>query len=171
MFRTLLLLLFVLVIGTPAQAQKRWPGPFPVDVLSVLDGDTVEVRFRDGPCGKGPCPGSELSVRILGIDAPEVHRCGTGRRGQSSSGGASCAMCDAEWQLGKQAFAVTKGLVSNRAARVTDLRPDKYGGRIVANLEVFDGGAWVQVAKTLLDANLAVPYAGKKKTKLWCVKQ
>ncbi len=57
-----------------AQDRSKWPGPFPVDILAVLDGDTVEVRFGDGPCtagGRGaPCPGSVLALRLAGIDTP-----------------------------------------------------------------------------------------------------
>lgn len=156
----------------PAQAAprgSRWPGPFPVDVLEVKDGDTIDVRFRDGPCGRGPCPGAEMLIRVLGIDAPEAHRCST--KIKAASGGLSCAACPEEYALGRQALAFTKRFASEGdAARVSDIRPDKYGGRVVATFEVFRGGAWQSLGAALLTANLAVAYDGGKKTKPWCQK-
>jgi endonuclease YncB( thermonuclease family) len=149
-------------------AKARWPGPFPVEVLSARDGDTVEVRFVDGPCGRAPCPGQETLVRILGIDAPEVHRCGQSRAGQRASGGQSCASCDAEWQLGKQALAELERLLKGRAARVGQISPDKYAGRVLGALEVFADGGWRSAADHLRQKGLAVSYDGGRKTKPWC---
>jgi endonuclease YncB( thermonuclease family) len=157
------------VPGAAARETRRWPGPFSVDIVAVLDGDTVEVRFRDGPCGRGPCPGQVMSVRLLDIDAPEAHRCGA--RG-ARSGGQSCAACDAEHRLGRQALAFTRDLVEGkgqpRPARVVAGRPDKYAGRIVAALEVLDAGRWRSVGAALIEAGLAVPYDGRAKQKPWC---
>jgi endonuclease YncB( thermonuclease family) len=149
-------------------AKARWPGPFPVEVLAARDGDTVDVRFVDGPCGRAPCPGQEVLVRILGIDAPEVHRCGQGRMGQRASGGHSCAACDAEWRLGKQALDELGRLLKGRAARVSQISPDKYAGRVLGRLEVFADGGWRAVADHLKEKGLAVAYGGGRKTKPWC---
>ncbi len=165
----LIVMLLLALWPTSAEAARgRFPGPFPVEVLAVRDGDTVEVRFRDGPCGRAPCPGQELLVRILGIDAPEAHRCGQSRAGQRASGGSSCAACEAEWRLGRSARAELDSLLQGAAARVSDIRPDKYGGRIVANIEVLSGGSWRSAADHLQERGLAVAYDGGRKSKPWC---
>jgi micrococcal nuclease len=157
----------------PAQAasRSRWPGPFEVKVLDIKDGDTVDVQFGDGPCGRGPCAGAEVLIRILGVDAPEAHRCRAGKRGQAASGGKSCAACDAEHQLGRRALAFTRDLVEGRPARASLMRPDKYGGRVVAKLEVLKDGAWLSVADALLSEELAIAYDGGAKTKPWCARR
>lgn len=152
--------------GLAARELRRWPGPFRVEVLEVLDGDTVEVRFAEGPCGRGPCAGQVLAVRLLDIDAPEAHLCRS--RDRARSGGQSCAACDAEHRLGRQALAFTRDLVEGRAARVSAGRPDKYHGRVVADLQVLMDGAWISVGHALLHHDLAVPYDGRRKSKPWC---
>lgn len=171
MMRALILLILLAASpGAVARETRQWPGPFPVDVLAVLDGDTVEVRFRDGPCGRSPCPGQVLSVRLLDIDAPEAHRCGTrhDHRTTARSGGQSCAACEAEHRLGLEALAFTRDLVEGRAARVSAGRPDKFAGRVVARLQVLRDGAWIDVAEALKRAGLAVAYDGRRKSKPWC---
>lgn len=153
-----------------AASPRRAPGPFRVEVLDVLDGDTVEVRFMEGPCGRLPCVGQQAAIRILNIDAPEAHACRS--RSRARSGGASCAACPAELALGKRALAFTRDLVEGKghppAARALNVRPDKYHGRVVAGLEVLQDGAWVSVGDALIEAGLAVPYAGRAKSKPWC---
>jgi endonuclease YncB( thermonuclease family) len=147
-------------------AARRAPGPFRVEVLAVLDGDTVEVRFMDGPCGRLPCIGQEASIRIVNIDAPEAHACRS--RSRSRSGGASCAACPAEHALGQQALAFTRDLVVGQATRTLNVRPDKFHGRVVAELQVLKGGTWLSVGGALIKAGLAVPYDGRAKRKPWC---
>lgn len=49
--------------------QEVLPGPVPVEILSVLDGDTVSVKARVW-IGSNV----ETSVRIAGIDAPRNQR-------------------------------------------------------------------------------------------------
>lgn len=165
----LMALMLVSVAGSASAAPRStWPGPFPVEILAVRDGDTVEVRFIDGPCGRGPCPRQELLVRLLGIDAPEIHRCRRGASGQAASGGASCAACDAEWQLARKAVAAVRQMTAGKAVRVAAIRPDKYGGRVVGRLEVLSAGRWVSVGGELTSQGLAVAYDGGKKIKTWC---
>ena len=47
---------------------------------------------------------------------------------------------------------------------VTDYTWDKFGGRILGKVSI--GGN--DVATTLINANLAIPYYGTKKTHSWC---
>lgn len=160
--------MILVAFGLSAEAAPRGhaPGPFRVDVLSVLDGDTVEVRFAEGPCGRLPCIGQEVAIRILNIDAPEAHRCRSSSLARS--GGRNCAACDAEHDLGQQALTFTRDLVKGRAARTLNVRPDKYHGRVVADLEVLKDGGWISVGAELVRSGLAVPYNGRTKLKTWC---
>lgn len=153
--------------AAPAGSRVAWPGPFRVETLKVKDGDTIEVRFIDGPCGRGPCPGQILAVRVAGVDAPEAHACGPRLRERSS--GASCAACPEELELGAKARAFVRDFVQPaRPARVVAARRDKYGGRIVAGFQVFKDGQWADLGQALLGAGLAVPYDGGGKLKPWC---
>lgn len=114
-------------------------------VVKVLDGDTVkfEVDFLPKELG------NVLSVRVLGMDTPEK---------------APRAKCVQEAELGKKATEFTKQAVA--AARKIDVQLkswDKYGGRVLGNI-VLDGK---DLTKMLIDAGLARPYFGEKKSD-WC---
>ncbi len=68
--RTLVLALVALVLGALPRAVlagERLVGPLPAEVISVIDGDTLEVRVHIWL-------GQDIStrVRLAGIDAPEL---------------------------------------------------------------------------------------------------
>lgn len=163
-------------VASAGAAGAKWPGPHPVELIAVKDGDTVDVRFRDGPCGRGPCPGSEASIRVRGIDAPEVHACHQAGADKSGRGKAqSCAACDAELVLGRQAAATARQLLAGAAVRVRDIGPDAYNGRYVATIEVMSGGAWRSYADLMTAKGLAVAYDPQAsgsyvKSKPWCAR-
>lgn len=166
-------ILVAMAVLSPAKAAGApWPGPHPVEVLRVLDGDTVEVKFLSGPCGRGPCPGSVALIRVRGIDSPEVHLCRTGfkpGRGKSQS----CAQCPEELRLGQEARAEADRLLGHGAAvRAREIGPDAYNGRFVARLEVISGG-WQDYGAVMIAGGHAVRYdpaADKSfaKAKPWC---
>ena len=69
------------VKDTTALRRAALPGPYPAEIVSVLDGDTFEARVRIWF-------GQEITtlVRIRGIDAPELKgRCGDELRGAQAS--------------------------------------------------------------------------------------
>lgn len=114
-------------------------------VVKVLDGDTVkfEVDFLPKELGKN------LSVRVLGMDTPEK---------------APRAKCEKEAALGKQATAFTTKAVAEAKVVEVQLKSwDKYGGRVLGNI-LLDGK---DLTKMLVDAGLARPYHGEKKSD-WC---
>lgn len=131
------LFLILLFISLPAHANYKWK------VTDVVDGDTINIEMRKLP--------KELSmkVRVYGIDTPEH-----GWR----------AKCDSERELAKQAKEFTAKLI-NDAKKVyfTDVKWDKYGGRIVAKVFV-DGN---DLSQMLISNGLAKPYFGDKKSS-WC---
>lgn len=162
------LLLAMATLGPAKAAGIRWAGPFQVQVTRVLDGDTVEVLWISGPCGRGPCPGSITLVRLRGIDTPEVHEC----RGQARQ---SCAQCPEELARGREAKAEAERLLRGSVAvRAREIGPDAYQGRFVARLE-FTHGGWTDYSTTLLQAGLAVRYEPEadgsfRKLKPWCAR-
>jgi micrococcal nuclease len=124
----------------------------------AFSAEFLEMReFRGNVCYDGdtcyvlapslPEPLQKMSVRILGIDTPEI-------RGD----------CDKEKALAKQGR-----VVANREFREAetiefrDLKWDKYGGRILSNVYL-DGQLYSQ---KLIDAGLARAYDGGTK-KGWC---
>lgn len=107
------------------------------------DGDTCTFTFPTLPAVFG----SRLSVRLVGIDTPEMH-----------------GHCDRERALARQAHQLTESLLTRaRQIEITDLSRDKYfrlDARVMA-----DGQ---DISQALLTAHLAVAYNGGTKTVRWC---
>lgn len=164
----LILALFTILLPPFANASSRhiqWPGPYTVTVAAVLDGDSIVVAL-DGDCPFGCREGIGgkpiITVRIAGIDAPEIHAC----RGEPHP---SCAACPEELALAQRAKAEAVALAGGAGAvRIADLSPDKYSGRIVGDLQIKRAGEWVSLGAEMLRQGLAVPYDGGKKSKPWC---
>ena len=153
-------------LTAPAHADERsvrapWPGPFAVEQIYVRDGDTVDVTFKEGPCGAGPCAGQELAIRLAGIDTAELKMCGG--RVQPS-----CAACPAEVAAARMARNQVIYWLNGAQLRVANIRPDKYSGRVIGDLQVLRDGVWQSTSQMLLASGHAVLYSGGKKTKPWC---
>lgn len=164
------LLVVLLVCGLPVRGiasdrHIRWPGPYTVTIAAVLDGDSVVVEL-DGDCPFGCREGASgkeiITLRLAGIDAPEIHTC----RGEARS---SCAACPQEMALARQAKTAIKDMTHGvDAARIAALSPDKYSGRVIGDLQVRRGDIWLSIADELLKGKMAVPYDGGRKSKPWC---
>jgi len=124
---------------------------------TALAADIQLREFRGNVCYDGdtcyinanflPEPLSKMSIRILGIDTPEI-------RGK----------CDEEKELALKAreFA-NKVFREAKLIEYKDLDWDKYGGRLLTNVYL-DGKLY---SKMIIDAGLARPYDGGTK-KGWC---
>ena len=131
--------------GAQAGAQDRLAGPVPAQVLSVIDGDTIEVR---AVIWLGQVV--RTRVRLAGIDAPEL-------RGK----------CARERALAERARAYLLARVGgeDRAwVRLRDIRYGKYAGRVLARVETAGGE---DLGRGLMAAGLARPYAGRARVS-WC---
>ncbi len=119
-------------------------GPVRAHVVRVIDGDTarVEARIWVGQT-------ITTSVRLAGIDAPEI---------------GSHAHCDFERGKADDAKAYLESLIGDRDVQLTDIRNDKYGGRVDARILLADGR---DVSELMLKQNLAMAYGGGRKTP-WC---
>ncbi len=128
-----------------AGAQDRLAGPVPAEVISVIDGDTIEVRAL---IWLGQVVSTR--VRLAGIDAPEL-------RGK----------CARERALAERARAYLLARLGgeDRAwVRLRDIRYGKYAGRVLARVETAGGE---DLGRGLMAAGLARPYAGRARAP-WC---
>lgn len=115
-----------------------------VKVISVHDGDTFKIDIP----GEAAVFGKGISVRVYGIDTPEL---------------ASKKIC--ERALALRATALTQKLVNgSKMINLLNVRRDKYF-RLLADVEI-DG---VLLRSSLLKAGLGSEYYGAKK-RIWCEK-
>lgn len=118
------------------------PGPIPAEVIKIVDGDTVKVRAHiwvDQTV--------EISVRLRGIDAPELYR----------------PKCAAEKALARTAKAsVAASSPVGSTVTLSDITRDKYGGRVVASVTTSDGET---LAARLLAQGQAIEMGAPKP---WC---
>ncbi|MCS6925922.1 MAG: thermonuclease family protein [Candidatus Binatia bacterium] len=135
-----------LTAGTTTQAGERIGLPA-VQVMSVIDGDTIRVRAmvalgaidQDRFVRWMPVA-SQVVVRIAGIDAPEIRD----------------PDCPAELALGLRAARHLASLVdrSSGLVQLHDVGFDRYGGRFVASVRLTDG---TDVGQAMLDGGFVVP--------------
>ncbi len=128
----------------------RLAGPLPAQVVSVIDGDTLEVRVHIWL-------GQELRtrVRLAGIDAPELK-----------------GKCDRERDLALRARAYLLARLDPaagagagaRTVRLREVRYGKFAGRVLARVETLDG---TDLGQGLVAAGLARPYDGRRRAS-WC---
>jgi endonuclease YncB( thermonuclease family) len=152
-----LLILDVLTAGLGC-ADNMFP------VVRTIDGDTVVIDV-----GVLPEPlGTELHLRILGVDAPERHRplCEKERMAAEEATvfvrdliERETAVCDA---IQVRLCAYTGVLVHNHPA---SWERDKFGGRVLGDLIFRDGAT---LSSMLLAHNHAKPYTGKGPKPQWC---
>ncbi len=162
--KTLVLAVLVtLVIGGTAGASgagERLAGPLPAQVISVLDGDTLEVRVHIWL-------GQDIRtrVRLAGIDAPELKgKCARERDLAQRARAYLLARLD---PLDTGDGAAGDGAAGDGAAasvRLREVRYGKYAGRVLARVETLDG---TDLGQELVAAGLARPYDGRRRAS-WC---
>ena len=127
-------------------AGERLAGPLPAQVVSVLDGDTLEVRVHIWL-------GQDIRtrVRLAGIDAPELK-----------------GKCARERDLAQRARAYLLARLDSAAGaapvQLKEVRYGKYAGRVLARVETLDG---TDLGQGLVTAGLARPYDGRRRAS-WC---
>ena len=137
--------------GAPGRlgAGERLAGPLPAWVVSVIDGDTLEVRVHIWL-------GQDLNtrVRLAGIDAPELH-----------------GKCDREKNLARRArdyllarLVPVEAEAGAGEVRLREVRYGKFAGRVLARVETLDG---TDLGQGLIAAGLARPYDGRGRAS-WC---
>lgn len=122
---------------------EKVSGPIEFEVVRVYDGDTFTVIVHPWPRIQ-----IETGVRVAGADTPELHNSG----------------CEKAARLSQEALKfTTQALTKARVKTLTQIEEDKYGGRIVAVVNL-DGK---NLADLLISSGYAFPYSGGTKTP-WC---
>jgi len=130
--------LCLVLFATPALARE--PGPeFDAKVVKVLDGDTIKVKLM----GRMPAYFRAQSIRLRHCDAPELH--------------------DKRPEIAAKAQEA-RAFVAARVApgmhlTLRDVGREKYG-RLLADVDVHGEN----LCRALLDAGLAMPYEGGKRS-------
>lgn len=125
---------------TYADTQSYIPPVYFCKVVNVYDGDTITVATK---LYTADSPVYRFSVRLAGIDTPEIH-------GSTSSEKASAIVVRD----------LLANLVLNKIVLLKNVHFEKYG-RLLADVYLGD----LHVNQHLLDTHCAVPYHGGKKEK------
>lgn len=113
-------------------------GPVEATVMRVIDGDTFVAQAHIWP-GQTV----SVSVRIRGIDAPEIH-----------------SRCAAEKAAGQRARMALQAMLRDTPVRISNIGGGKYYGRVLADVTTASGR---QVGSTLVREALARVYAGGRR--------
>ena len=124
-----------------AQAKQVLPGPFPFELVEVIDGDTFRARV-DIWLGQSVT----VRVRLKGVDTPEME-----------------GKCAAEKKLARQAKAFAENWFKKNQAQLVNVHYGTYAGRVLATAQIKNGES---LSAALLAENLAKPYRGRRAQ--WC---
>jgi endonuclease YncB( thermonuclease family) len=127
-----------LLAAIPAvDARDEISGPVTATVVRVIDGDTFVAEAHVWP-GETV----RVSVRIRGIDAPELH-----------------SRCPRERLAAAEARDALAALLDRQNVKITNVGGGKYYGRVLADVETEDG----EVAPALLSRALVRYYSGGRR--------
>ena len=125
-------------------------------IVEIYDGDTIKTDMSK----RLPDPLGKVSIRIQGIDTPEMPA-----KSYETTGKLNRAKCIKEAELALEAKLFVELIAEGfTKMKVSNFKWGKYGGRIVADVRI--GG--IDIGPTLIDGGYAVPYDGGTKTKDWC---
>ena len=133
--------LIAILCGLLLIAAAPLPGNYKLDVKRVVDGDTI-----NGTVAIWPNLKVKISVRVLGVDTPEM-------RGK----------CKAEKRLAREAKAFVVAFLAGKQPFLTNIQLGSFAGRVVGTVTV-DG---VDIADALVGAGLGRPYFGGHREG-WC---
>lgn len=119
----------------------------PLYILEAVDGDTLRLHVTGLPDPLG----SELLLRLHGIDAPELFK----------------PKCVAEARHAHEAHAFVRSLL-NEATHVRLCSWDKYGGRVQGDVILLRGGGGALLSQRLVQEGWALPWSGRGPHPDWC---
>jgi len=128
----------------PAAANDNLTGPVQAKIVHIIDGDTIKARVH-----MWLDQSIEVSVRIRGIDAPELRQ----------------PRCAHEEELAQTARDEVMSLIGDQAITLYDIGHDKYSDRVVAQVLT---SANVDIGKYLINRGYAKPWNGRGKKPEWC---
>jgi len=115
---------------------------YAAEVVRIFDGDTFVARMRAGPGDE-----VETRVRLRSIDAAELH-----------------ARCSKELRLALAARTALQRLLAEGSVMLSHVGPDKYPGRIDANVATHGTN---DISAAMLSGGFARAYAGGRRGS-WC---
>ena len=115
---------------------------YAAEVVRIIDGDTFVARMRTAPGGE-----VETRVRLRSIDAAELH-----------------ARCSKELRLALAARAALQRLLADGRVTLSHVGPDKYPGRIDANVATRSTN---DISAAMLSGGFARAYDGGRRGS-WC---
>src|SRR5580692_4290981 len=115
---------------------------YAAEVVRIIDGDTFVARMRTGPDSE-----VETRVRLRSIDAAELH-----------------ARCSKELRLALAARAALQRLLADGRVTLSYVGPDKYPGRIDANVAT---RSTTDISAAMLSGGFARAYNGGRRGS-WC---
>ena len=133
--------LFLSPLMSAAEAKQVLPGPFPFELVEVIDGDTFRARV-DIWLGQSVT----VKVRLQGVDTPEMN-----------------GKCAAEKKLARRAKAFAENWLKTNQAQLVNVHYGTYAGRVLATAQIKNGDS---LSAALLAENLAKPYRGRRAQ--WC---
>ena len=133
--------LFLSPLISAAHAKQVLPGPFPFELVEVIDGDTFRARV-DIWLGQTVT----VKVRLQGVDTPEMN-----------------GKCAAEKKLARQAKAFAENWLKTNQVHLVNVHYGTYAGRVLATAQIKNGDS---LSAALLAENLAKPYRGRRAK--WC---
>lgn len=136
------LILVLLCLPFSAMAADHYPGPYKVLAPLGIDGDTFHATV---PIWPGIY--SDVAVRVVGVDTPELH-----------------ATTQCERDLAAKAKAFTDNWLLTGPITLTLVTQDNYGGRVDAVVT----GPTGKLADALIAAGLGHPYNGGKRPSWNC---
>jgi endonuclease YncB( thermonuclease family) len=126
------LLAFTGVLATEGYREPVREGPFRMEITRVIEGYRYDIRFLEGPAGRGA-----TRFRLSNVHTPAIY-----------------TDQECEKPLGYEAKAFVEGFIKGRRLKARDVRRGRdtrsWVGRIEAEGE--------DLAQALLQAGLAVPY-------------
>ena len=133
--------LFLSPLISAVEAKQILPGPFPFELVEVIDGDTFRARV-DIWLGQTVT----VKVRLKGVDTPEMN-----------------GKCAAEKKLARQAKAFAENWLRKNQVHLVNVHYGTYAGRVLATAQIKNGDS---LSAALLAENLAKPYRGRRAK--WC---
>jgi len=132
------------VLANKVLADKALAGTrvYAAEVVRIIDGDTFVARMRTGPGGE-----VETRVRLRSIDAAELH-----------------ARCSKELRQALAARAALQRLLAEGSVMLSHVGPDKYPGRIDANVATHSTN---DSSAAMLSGGFARAYDGGRRGS-WC---
>lgn len=133
--------LFLSPLISAVEAKQILPGPFPFELVEVIDGDTFRARV-DIWLGQSVT----VKVRLKGVDTPEMN-----------------GKCAAEKKLARQAKDFAENWLRKNQVQLVNVHYGTYAGRVLATAQIKNGDS---LSAALLAENLAKPYRGRRAK--WC---